>query len=970
MQTDTIQMLVGTVTLLKKAAMHRSRPFHALMHTGAYLSAFAAGFSAAPVAAASVQDGQPDQPEPPDRINASQSPADEIIVEAERLRGQLIVEQPPLLELNEEDIAAEGVASIADLVEQITAQTGSARGRGGGRPVTLINGIRVGSFREFFQYPPEALARVEVFPEEVAQRFGFPPDRRVINLILKDNFASREVELEFEGPSRGDYFVNEQELGYLKITDGGRLNLNFEANDTSLLTESERNIIQTPGSISDLASDPDQAEFRSLIADSRSLVGNISWAKAFIDSGASVSANLNYQRNDSTALSGLNIVTLMDKTGETAIRTFGEDTPLERRVSSDTFSSSGSFSKSVNAFRLTTTFDGSLSETETQIDRRLDTSSFEAEAAAGLLSLDGPLPANADAGFDIASSQSIAAVSQSTLRGPVDNLPAGEVIATFDVGADWLRIDSDDTRSFLDTRLTRRRLSTGANFVIPLTSRRNGFADALGSFTLTAQAGLEDLSDFGLLGDYNVGLNWEPTERLNLSVNYILREVAPTLAQLGNPQITNFNMPIFDFVNGETVLATVISGGNPDLLAETQRDWKFAANWQLPFWDNTRLTVEYIRNRSDDVTSDFPTITSEIETAFPDRITRDQAGQLTEVDTRFVTFAETRSDRLQINLFTRGTFGAPDGGQVEGRRERRRPESSEAARPRGGPPRPSGGPPDPERRERFMRLRSRICAEDGGEVLSRLVSAVENGEDLGEIAPGVPPQFLERVIDRARGEDGAVSKEALDQFRERICAGEGRPGGGGGEAERQAAGERGARRGGGGPFGGGNPFASGQRPGWRYFASLNHTIELQNDILIAPGIARLDQLDGDGTGAFGFPRHNTRLEAGLFGKGLGVRLSALYTGVTRLDGSGLPGSSDIFFDDLATFDLRVFSNLADLFGSDSAALKNLRVSLRADNIFDGQRQVRDENGNTPINYQPFLIDPIGRFIGIDIRKLF
>jgi hypothetical protein len=57
-------------------------------------------------------------------------------------------------------------------------------------------------------------------------------------------------------------------------------------------------------------------------------------------------------------------------------------------------------------------------------------------------------------------------------------------------------------------------------------------------------------------------------------------------------------------------------------------------------------------------------------------------------------------------------------------------------------------------------------------------------------------------------------------------------------------------------------------------------------------------------------------------------------------------------------------------GSNSPALKNLRVSFRLDNIFDGQRAVRDENGDTPINYQPFVIDPVGRFIGVDVRKLF
>jgi len=82
------------------------------------------------------------------------------------------------------------------------------------------------------------------------------------------------------------------------------------------------------------------------------------------------------------------------------------------------------------------------------------------------------------------------------------------------------------------------------------------------------------------------------------------------------------------------------------------------------------------------------------------------------------------------------------------------------------------------------------------------------------------------------------------------------------------------------------------------------------------------------------------------------------------------GSSDIFFDDLLTFDLRLFSEIGQLVGKNEGVLKNLRVSLRADNIFDAQRRVVDENGDTPLNYQPFLLDPVGRFVGIDIRKLF
>ncbi|MEL6211088.1 MAG: hypothetical protein AAFR44_13100, partial [Pseudomonadota bacterium] len=228
---------------------------------------------------------------------------------------------------------------------------------------------------------------------------------------------------------------------------------------------------------------------------------------------------------------------------------------------------------------------------------------------------------------------------------------------------------------------------------------------------------------------------------------------------------------------------------------------------------------------------------------------------------------------------------------------------------------------------------------------------------------------------------GEITDEQLAMVRTRLCSMEPgqmrRPGGPPAASGQASNAPQTAPPASGRPSGSGgppraafNPLARGGGGGWRYFANLTHTIELQNEILIAQGVDVLDQLDGDATGAFGFPRHSSRLEAGLFGNGVGFRLSGRYTGETRLDGSDTGGSGDLFFDDLATFDLRIFGNINEITGSQSPALKNLRISLRMDNIFDGQRAVRDANGETPINYQPFVIDPIGRFVGIDIRKLF
>jgi hypothetical protein len=1037
-----------------------------------------AGSAAQPQAEVAAAQPGTEEEEPDSASDVTTSASEEIVVRSGRLRGQLFVEQAPLLQLDETAIAAEGVTSITDLIAQISARTGSARGRGGGdgRPVILVNGIRIGSFREFANYPPEALARVEVFPEEVAQRFGFPPDRRVINLILKDNYSNRQIDFEFEAPSRGGYTRNEQQLGILKIADGGRINASIQVQDTTLLTEAERDVLQTPGSVSTVAGDPDPADFRSLLADTFDLEANVSWAKAIIDSGTSLSANLNYARSESRSLDGLNSVVLTASGEEGVLRTFGGDTPLARRISSDALSAAGSLTRPVNAFRLTGTFDGSFSETETEIDRRLSDAQlavFENAALAGTLATDGPLPSDTANGFDVARRRTIVTESLATLEGPLAGLPAGEVLATFDVGFDWRRIESSDTRTTLESRLTRRRLSTGANLVVPLTSSREEFAGALGDFTLNLQAGLEDLSDFGLLGDWNAGLTWAPFDGLDLSATYIWREVAPSLSTLGDPQITNFNVPVFDFVRGETVLADVTTGGNPDLPAETQRDWKFAASWELPFWEDTRLTVEYIRNRSDNVVSAFPQITAEIEAAFPGRVTRDADGRLIALDRRSVSFAETRADRLQFTLSTNGSFGGPAGGE-RGRGGRfgrfgggggeasPAGASPAAPAPAGGPPAGGFGAPTAEQREQFMAFRARLCADDGLAFLEKLVAAIDSGADISAEFPGVDPSRLAPMLARLRGPDGTIDPEKLVQFRTRVCSfdpallggppaggapGQGAPGavpsqlaafraracgpdGPAAIAELIARIERGedvsaelpgvdpafvkmaldrsrlpdgtippeaiaqfqqrfcaapapageapagspggggapARAAGGGPAF--NPLGGRDFQGWRYFFNLTHTIELDNQILIAPGLQPLDQLDGQATGAFGQPRHASRIEAGLFGKGYGLRLSGNYTGETRLDGSGLPGSTDLFFDDILTFNLRLFANMGEVTGSNEGLWKDFRISLVADNLFDAQRRVRDSSGATPINYQPFVIDPLGLYLGLDLRKLF
>src|SRR5207342_2975368 len=109
------------------------------------------------------------------------------------LKGQVDTIEAPVATLVEEDIQATGAGSVSELLTRISPQTGSGRGRGGGQPVVLVKGQRVANFRELRNLPPESIRRVEILPETVALKYGFPPDTRVVNLILKPKFRSTSI---------------------------------------------------------------------------------------------------------------------------------------------------------------------------------------------------------------------------------------------------------------------------------------------------------------------------------------------------------------------------------------------------------------------------------------------------------------------------------------------------------------------------------------------------------------------------------------------------------------------------------------------------------------------------------------------------------------------------------------------------------------------------------------------------------
>jgi len=165
-------------------------------------------------------------------------------------------------------------------------------------------------------------------------------------------------------------------------------------------------------------------------------------------------------------------------------------------------------------------------------------------------------------------------------------------------------------------------------------------------------------------------------------------------------------------------------------------------------------------------------------------------------------------------------------------------------------------------------------------------------------------------------------------------------------------------------FGGGN----GSRGRLQF--SLTDTITLVDKVRITPGGPELDYLKGDAAGSSGgTPRHNIEAQGGWSNNGLGARIGANWrSGSTVRSFNG----DNLRFSPYGTFDLRLFANPGDIpeVAVKHPWLRGTQFRLEVNNIFDSRPQVHDATGAVPINYQPGLLNPIGRTIMVSFRKLF
>ena len=114
----------------------------------------------------------------------------------------------------------------------------------------LLNGQRISGFRELRDIPTEAISRVEILPEEVALKYGYRADQKVVNIVLRQRFRSTAVQVGAKAATEGGYAAANGDVTRLMIGTAGRTTFNLHAEGNGMLTESERDILLgqiTPG---------------------------------------------------------------------------------------------------------------------------------------------------------------------------------------------------------------------------------------------------------------------------------------------------------------------------------------------------------------------------------------------------------------------------------------------------------------------------------------------------------------------------------------------------------------------------------------------------------------------------------------------------------------------------------------------------------------------------------------------------
>ncbi|WOK35983.1 TonB-dependent receptor domain-containing protein [Sphingomonas sp. C3-2] len=879
---------------------------------------------------------------------------DEIVVTAESQRGAVIGNIAPEQQLNAGDIRAYGVSSISELVDALAPQTNAASGP----PVMLLNGKRISGFAEIRDIPTEAIERVDILPEDVSLSYGYSPNQKVVNIVLRERFRALTGAVYGSTTTDGGRESGQVSANFLRIRGDNRMSLDVKYVRADDLLESERDIVSTPpsrpyalggnitavpGAASDeidpalsalaggtvtvaavpgsaaggrpslndfvvganAAATSDLGKYRTLSPATENLTVNAGIAR-MLPGDISSSLNILIETNDSDSLQGLPSASLT-LPGGSPFSPFAGPVQLHRY-----FDQAGALGQSVNSRNVEVglTLSGAIKPWNWTFTGKYDNALTRTAT---------------DRGFDIGALQAALLGGDATVN-PYGALAPG----------------------LLSSRLTDRARAQSSGFAGDLLVSGPLFALPAGRATTSLTANIET-RDFE-------SRSWRggvPSE------TGFSRDIAGIQGNIDLP-IASRRAGVLSAIGDLSLNAN----GAVQYLSDfgTLTTYGYGLRW-TPI-EAVRFIGSVSESRSAPTGAQInnPTVLTPNVPVFDYRT--GETVYVSQVTGGNLTLDESKKQLIRLGLMVK-PFSKPD-----------LRFSANYTRTNTDNPVMSFPDPTPQIEAAFG---DRFLRDADGRLIQ---------------IDARPINFAEARTEQLRwGVDFSMPLKSRmqKQFEAWRAAGskpEDRPEGMRGSGERPPRGEGGGEgrppsgemRGGDGPRGFGGPGGGGRGPrgfgrgggGGRLQFALYHNWTLEDSILIAPGLPKLDLLDGDAIGSSGgSSRHKIEAQAGYMNNGIGVRMEGNWQSATHVDGALGSANSRLRFSDLATIDLRIFANLGQMpkLAREHPFLRGARVMLSVENLFNARQNVTDETGATPLRYQADYLDPQGRRITLSFRKL-
>ncbi len=586
-----------------------------------------------------------------DAAEAAEEAKDEILVTGHQQHGAVATDIPPETSLNATAIHALGAADLEEVFEDLAPEIKNSSTEAGAQsqtPIVLVNGQRIAGFSSIRDLPPEAVRRIEIFPEKVALQYGYAPDQRVVNIVLRTRYRALTVLGRYTVAPDNWRGIYRAKVDMLRIGENSHWNVDLDFHHEDPIF-SGTTLSGPPLTATGDAAVP----AHTLAAQDDQLTISGTMNRMFGPVTAELTGRLNLDAVQSRpGLSDLD-GDLLDQEGLSNLIT-GPLNRVDRTVDAQT---SLTLNGKLDTWRWS--FIGKLDEM-TRVTRTGDATS---DAGMDTILLPSPgllgqrctvAPSTVvDTAADCVSTTTRTASGDFYLNGNLFAMPAGKVTASLRTGFAFSGIRSDSILAQQANNLSRNEGNAQANLDFPITSRNSG----IGKLSVGVNGEVRQLSDFGTLSTYGSSLEWAPIEPVNILATYSRSEEAPSLTQLGEAALVTPDLREYDFVQGNTAIIQRIEGGNLDLKRETTQTGKLRLQVKPIRATDLTLSAEYAIDRTRNPIVSLTAATAATMAAFPDLYTRSDSGYLIGQDISPVNLASRDRQQIRWGLNYSTAFG-------------------------------------------------------------------------------------------------------------------------------------------------------------------------------------------------------------------------------------------------------------------------------------------------------------------------